>query len=284
MKKLISAFLCAVGLSGCSGDHILTPAAYTRDYATKLQASAPGYRVEVTRDLELRVIDSAGKEQTAFLDNSYAEYRLDPRNKDPITAKYISAFVTPGLAEGKVDRTRITPVIKDKAWIAEVRDAMKARGAQKIPENVYEPFNDSLIIVYVEDNPKSVRYLTPKDVVDAGINRGELRDLAVNNLKRLLPKIEAHGANGFFMLTAGGDYEASLLLLDGIWNSRQFQVAGEYVVAVPTRDVLLVTGTEEKEGVMKIREMAADIAAKGSYHLTPELFVYRAGRFVNFDK
>ncbi|HVM61724.1 MAG TPA: DUF1444 family protein [Verrucomicrobiae bacterium] len=284
MRKLISSLLCALGLSGCSGGHILTPQAYTRDFAAKLQASAPGYRVEVKRDLELRVIDSAGKEQTAFLDNSYAEYRLNPQNKDSIIARYASAFTAPGVAEGKVDKTRITPVIKDKAWIDEIRDAMKERGATKTPENVYEPFNDSLIIVYVEDNPTSVRYLTPKDVEDAGIRKEDLRGLAIDNLKRLLPEVEAHGGNGVFMLTAGGSYEASLLLLDGIWTNRQFQVTGDYVVAVPTRDVLLVTGTEDKEGVSKIRKMAADIAAKGPYRLTTELFVYRAGRFASFDK
>ena len=45
------------------------------------------------------------------------------------------------------------------------------------------------------------------------------------------------------MLKAGGDYEASLLLFDDIWRDGQVKVDGDIVVAVPAKDVLLVTGS-----------------------------------------
>jgi uncharacterized protein YtpQ (UPF0354 family) len=115
----------------------------------------------------------------------------------------------------------------------------------------------------------------------AKVERPELRALACENLKRLLPKIERHGTGGVYMVTAGGDYEASLLLLDSIWSGGEMEVKGEVVVAIPTRDLLLVTGSKDSEGIEKVKRMVKE-ASSGAYRLTQKLFVYRSGRFEEF--
>jgi uncharacterized protein YtpQ (UPF0354 family) len=84
------------------------------------------------------------------------------------------------------------------------------------------------------------------------------------------------------MITAGGDYEASLLVLDSIWSGGQMDVSGEAVVAVPTRDLLLVTGSQNPQGIEKVRQMVKEASDGGSYRLTQKLFVYRNGRFTEF--
>src|SRR4029450_9414253 len=115
---------------------------------------------------------------------------------------------------------------------------MLSRGAKEVPEHVYEDFSPDLIVVYAEDSPKNIRYLVPKDLELAKIDRAELRALACENLKRILPKIERHGTDGLYMLTAGGDYEASLLLLDSIWSGGPNDVQGAGVVAVSERALM----------------------------------------------
>jgi hypothetical protein len=59
-----------------------------------------------------------------------------------------------------------------------------------------------------------MRYLTDDDVSELGIERDDLRRLSVENLRRLLPDVQMAGDNGVFLMQAGGDYEASLLLID----------------------------------------------------------------------
>ena len=86
------------------------------------------------------------------------------------------------------------------------------------------------------------------------------------------------------MLVAGGNYEASLLLLDHVWNGGSLKVQGEIVIGVPARDLLLVTGSENQRGLARIREIAAEVVAESPYALTRELFVYRKGRFVRFTQ
>ena len=121
---------------------------------------------------------------------------------------------------------------------------MISRGVKKLPDNVYEDLNSDLIILYAEDSQKNIRYLTPADLEKVNIDRKELRNLACENLKKLLPKIERQGANGLYMITAGGDYEASLLLFGSMWIDMQKDVHGDVVVAIPTRDLLIVTGSD----------------------------------------
>jgi len=114
------------------------------------------------------------------------------------------------------------------------------------------------------------------------IEPGELRSLACENLKRLLPKIEYHGTNGLYMVTAGGNYEASLLLLDSIWHGGQMEVQGDIVVAIPTRDLLLVTGSKDARGIEKVKQMVKKATSRGAYRLIPQLFVYRNGKFEEY--
>ncbi|HTR40776.1 MAG TPA: DUF1444 family protein, partial [Pseudomonadales bacterium] len=80
----------------------------------------------------------------------------------------------------------------------------------------------------------------------------------------------------------GGDYEASLLLFDGIWNGIKNEVRGNVIAAIPTRDLLIVTGSEDPEGLQRMKKIIEDATTKGSYRLTKKLFVYREGKFNEF--
>jgi len=83
-------------------------------------------------------------------------------------------------------------------------------------------------------------------------------------------------------MSTGGNYEASLLLIDDIWSSGQIQVNGDIVVAIPTRDTLLVTGSRSRSGLKLVRELTAKFKSQGPYELTDTLFRYRDGRFTKF--
>ena len=144
-----------------------------------------------------------------------------------------------------------------------------------------EPFNDELSIVYVEDRPVSLRFLTTRD--DVG-DRAKLRELALVNLRKLLTKVEmAGGEDGIWIANTGGNYEASLLLSNRMWSSGQIKVDGDIVVAVPIKEALFVTGSENKKGIARLRALAAELAT-GPYALTTALFVYRDGTFVRFKE
>jgi uncharacterized protein YtpQ (UPF0354 family) len=110
-----------------------------------------------------------------------------------------------------------------------------------------------------------------------------LREAALTNLSRILPKIEIRpGADGVLLVSAGGEFDASLLLADNLWTGGQIKVDGDIVVAVPAKDVLIVTGSHNAAGLARLRAAAAKFAF-GPNGLTSALFAYRDGKFVRFE-
>jgi uncharacterized protein YtpQ (UPF0354 family) len=286
VKRILRVIFGALGLcSGCSESRVLTPKQFTKEFADTLRKSSDGLSIETIEDFHLKVTRPSGKHFNSFLNNAYDIYKQDPKTKLEVIQKFVvAALETEELAEG-VDRRRIVPVIKDRAYLEASRKEMVRRSDMKnIEDRVYEDFNSELIIFYAEDSPKNIRYLTVDALEEAKIARRELRALAAENLERLLPKIERRGGDGVYMVTAGGDYEASLLVLESIWTDGEMRVRGDFVVAIPTRDLLLVTGSEHQEGIQKLRWIAQQAFEKEfPFRLTPKLFVYRNGRFEDFE-
>lgn len=282
MKRFIDKISGFFGGQGTQ-QPVLSPGEFTREYAAALEATGAHASVEIIGDLELRETFSGEPPVTRFLNNAYDVYTRNPQFKDDIIKKFVTAGIESASAcRSVVDKTRIVPVIKDRKWMTETLQALAARGAEA-PEQVYDDFCQELVIMYAEDSPTSMRYLRPEDLEDAGIAREELRVLACANLRRLLPKIERMGTNGLYLFAAGGDYEASLLLFDTIWAGMQAEVDGEVVVAIPTRDILIATGTGNPDLLEQVRRAAFEAWSSGAYRLTPTLFVYRNGTFSEFD-
>jgi uncharacterized protein YtpQ (UPF0354 family) len=287
MKFLLSILTLSLLVIGIARAETLTPQAFTDAAAAAARAAMPSAQVTVAGNLHLETRSAGGEQITTDLHNAYETYLRAPERRDEVIRAYIGVLVesvTFGDAKTALDRTRIVPVLKPQRWVDGARQAQRnAKADTKVdpkPEILTDPFNSELAIVYAEDRPQSLRYLMTTD--DVG-DRAQLRDLALGNLNRMLPKIEMRqGADHIFLIEAGGNYEASLLLADGIWSSGQIAVDGDIVAAVPDRSALLVTGSRNRDGVARLRKMAAELAI-GPYALTPSLFVYRDGKFVKFD-
>jgi uncharacterized protein YtpQ (UPF0354 family) len=277
--RFVLAF-CAMMIAGSANAETLTPKAFTDAFAAAATAAIPSAKVTISGELELEVRSAAGKATTSDLRNAYVVYKRDPAQRDAVIHRYVDVLAeTLKVGEKRtLDRSRIVPVMKSVKWLEGVKQMPNGTGPPIEP--LTEPFNSELTIVYAEDGDKAVRFLTTRD--DVG-DRSKLHDLALANLHRLLPKIEMRGpANGLWLIEAGGQYESSLLLADSIWSSGQFEVDGDIVVAVPVKNAVFVTGSNNHAGLARLRALAAELA-NGPYGLTPQLLVYRNGKFVVFD-
>lgn len=280
MGKLLG-LIAAIFLAGTALAENLTPRAFTEVAAAAARRAMPSAGIAVVGDLQLETRTGSREAISTDLRNAYEVYLRDPLHLEDVLRRYIGVLaetVRLGNVKGAVDRASIVPVLKPVRWVVGVRTA---QGTRESPQPLTEPFNDELAIVYAEDRPQLVRYLTTRD--DVG-DRAKLRALALDNLRRVIPKIEMEGnSSGSFIIHAGGSYEASLLLVDDLWSSGQIKVDGDIVVAVPSREALLVTGSHNQASIRLLRSAAVKLAA-GPYALTSALFVYRGGKFVRFDQ
>jgi uncharacterized protein YtpQ (UPF0354 family) len=276
VKRIFALIACLLALGAHAAAEMLSPEQFTEEFRAALVGALPGHAVEVAEPLRLNVKKTDGEQATAFLDNAYNEYSRTPSTKADVIAKYLAAFVETAQGPRPLTPEQIVPVVKDRGWLKHVG------GSKANSKQVIEDLNGDLVVVYAEDGPQNIRYFSADDLEKAGVQRPALRELAIANLRRILPPPEAVKGPQISMMTAGQDYVSSLLLLDEIWNADNLAVDGDIVIAIPTRDVLLFTGSKNKDGVKKLRELAKKAHADGPYSLTDRLFVYRGGKFERF--
>ena len=208
------------------------------------------------------------------MDNSFAEYKNDPKDLKNVIEKYTLASKELFLSEESIQPNRIVPLIKDKRYFIQ---------SSKIIENfentfVYEKYNSELYIFYAEDKENSISYFTKEKYEELNTGLESIREKAIENLNSIVSKVERHGENGYFMLTAGGNYEASLILFD-IWNKEYFPVNGNLIIGIPSRDVIIVTGTKDKENVERLKKTVNEINETGDHIVSDKIFEFKNGQF-----
>jgi len=122
---------------------------------------------------------------------------------------------------------------------------------------VMRPFAADLVIMCAIDLPTHFRFVTYRELRDASISEDELHAVALRNLPSRLPEIEFHGEAPRFMVTAGGNFEATLLLFESLWEQVEEQMPGEILAVVPARDLLFVSASEWEGALSFMQEMAS---------------------------
>ncbi len=280
MKGLFAAVRSLFG--GRSTQPGMTRAEFTEEVARRVRIAAPEVDVQVAGELELGINATADGGNRAFLDNAYQMYLgASGRERDDLIDRFVRSFAeaTKGLERS---RDAIIPIVKDRGWLEDIRESMRRMGNEKVQDNLYEDLNDDLVVVYAIDTPSNIAYLNPDELEGLGVQREDLRALAVRNLRGLLPGIEVHRGELVNMVTADGNYEASLLLFADLWERERDRLRGEPVAAVPARDLLLFVDSANADAIAQLRQLAAKMRAEASYALTDRLFVLREGQWQPF--
>jgi hypothetical protein len=256
----------------------VSPDEFTAEMAAFISSADSNRKVETVEPLYLKVAVGTEDPSEVHLRNAYLEYLRDPRKR-----KFFIANFANSLLQAEVDSfipKNIIPTIKDCQFVTEVRATLNAKGKNADDFFVTEPYNDCLAIVYAVDSPKSVRFLNPADLQEVNLHGEPLRSFALENLKAMLPPVQVEGNGPVLSLKAGGMFESSLILLDRVWDKRELGIQGEIVVAIPSRETLLVTGSESGAGMMQIQKAARSIASRSGYGITERLFIRRDATFV----
>lgn len=262
-------------------DPPMDPVAFTEEVARRVRAAVPEIDVKIVGDLELAIDMTDEGGNRAFLHNAYQMYQGEsPKRRDDLIDRFVASFAE--AAKG-LERSpeAIIPVVKDRAWLVEIEASMRQMGGEG-QDKVYEHLNDDLVVVYAIDTPSNIAYLNPEELVRLGVERDALRALAVRNLRGLLPGIEVQRGEKLNMITADGNYEASLLLFSDLWEREREKLRGEPVAAVPARDLLLFADSADADAVAQLRQLAAKMREEAAYSLTDRLFVLREGQWLPF--
>jgi hypothetical protein len=275
MKKIIIAILL-VFMAPVWAGQLLSPMEFTQLYAKKARQLDNSHRYAIVKPLEVSV-----GERRSFLDNAYIEYQNNPQDLNDIMDRYLASFK--GLLEVEnrnYTKDQIFPVMKDYLYLKNVEKYIKKGKGGPGKALVYEKLNDVLYVLYAFDSETSIRFLSMDDVKKLGLKKSELRALAKKNLNKAIPDLKLRGdPSTLSLLVADGNYEASFLLFDKLWTKKQFPVKGDIVVYVPTRDLVLITGSKDKQGLQKARDIVYDPKNKWSHIVAEVGFVRKGNRW-----
>lgn len=209
----------------------------------------------------LRVEDEHG--QTANLVNLYAEFCSAPREqreavlRNTIRSWFVSGKEIPGSYEDAA--YDLLPTIRSRSFI-EFTILQLANDGNRGPNWPYQIVGEHLALGLVYDLPQAMRSISQDDLDHWDVSFYEALEKARENLARLGEQVFVGIADRAYVSATGDNYDASrLILLDAV---RQLTVQGEHVAMVPNRDTLIITGSEDEEGLSIMASLGEDAFRK----------------------
>jgi hypothetical protein len=277
----LSLLLSAVPVSAAPTSE--SAAAFTQAFVDELQRQAPQRRWTVKAPLELQSQD--GKQQV-FLDNAWAALRSGREDLASLVRQRLAVAERLDAVDAALSPEEIVPLLKPQSYL----DAVRAQFLRVKPEGgelpiAHADWAEGLLLVYAQDQPAGMRMLSPKDA--AALGADALRSLALENLGRLvraqggLRWQRQQGSGGAIVYRAQLDrnYEASAALLPG--SMAGLELRGEPLVFALSRELVLLTGSDDAEGIALLRDVARRLLEQLPYAISAQPYRVRAdGRWV----
>ena len=145
-------------------------------------------KVEQTDSIgQVKVTYEKDESITMFLENIWRQCKDSPDLRVETVERFIRVLTTPKDSRSEVPPIdSIVPTIKDWAYIGHSRQEEN----KELP-HVYEHFVGDLWILYAIDSADAIRSLTKTQLKALQVEPAQLKSIAIQNLRRILPPYSA---------------------------------------------------------------------------------------------
>lgn len=143
--------------------------------------------------------------------------------------------------------------------------------------------------MYLVNQGETSNYATLGQMRAAGLTPQKLRQVALDNLAAYLGKHQQSFKllslqDNAFGLRLDGQFEASLVLLDSLWDeSLKKFLPNAPVVTIPSRDVCAFCDASSPDGIAALRAISARVSEKGDHLISSGLFIRKAGMWLPYE-
>lgn len=150
---------------------------------------------------------------------------------------------------------------------------------QPIMQELYE----DLMLCFAVDTGSSYELLQNKILpLNPGLTPEKLYEACVHGMAgEVQGQVKMHGdPDEVIMVTAGGNFEAALILLPYVWESVHNTMGPEVIVALPARDLLFIAKASNPAAVFKMKNMVKECFEEGKITglLSKGLYLRTAGQ------
>jgi uncharacterized protein YtpQ (UPF0354 family) len=140
--------------------------------------------------------------------------------------------------------------------------------------------SSGLLVGYVVDGGTHFQYVQRRHLLAERMSEADLHRCALVNLAVLLKDgaAEVHPCADCFVVVFDGNWEASLLLVDDLWDRQLAHLAPNgFVAVVPNRNILAFCDLKTPEGPLQLRRIIQSVGA-GDHPISTALY-YRDPTF-----
>lgn len=210
---------------------------------------------KVTYDAETFTLTREDDDQTFYLGNAFAEYeRAEEEDREQVIRVFLSTWFTSQFELPEtfdLAKSDILVTVRDRSYF-EVDIPLCSEQLSLADGLIYSEFAECLAIAPVYDMPTSIRSLSDEDLAAWGVTLYEVIEIAKQNLREMTEEYAQAGE--LFLFASGDSHDAARILLTEVIES--LPVTGRPVAMVPNREMLLVTGEENDEGLAAMLAMA----------------------------
>lgn len=227
---------------------------FAREMMTALRRA--GDREDIVYDREQFRLVRPKSSNVTNLATIYAEHCALPRSERRAHLRRLAeAFVSvrDELPESFDEaRSHLRPKIWTRAQFANMDLQQRLDGSSALDLPLY-PMGEHLVTTVVYDLPASMRTLTQSDFEGWNTTYYQAMETARLNLEESTLAWARIGDHLHSAMT-GDNYDSARALLTG--QIREFEVRGDPVAMIPARDTLLITGSDDVDGLKVMLDLA----------------------------
>jgi len=148
------------------------------------------------------------------------------------------------------------------AYLKEIwREDREGETAIKIPDDqnmLEKEFTEDMSIFYLLDEGDSFLFVNGKMLSESTYTLDDLHQIGLKNLYDISKTMQASkNDKGIIYFTGNGNFEASLVLVDYIWDSWLIdECPNGYYVTLPARDILAICDKSNDIGIQELKRIA----------------------------
>jgi len=150
---------------------------------------------------------------------------------------------------------------------------------------VIRELGNGLGVGYLIDEGSTYGYVQHRDLASSQLSESDLHKIGIENLSRVADeRLRVQPYDTIFALLMGGTFEASMILLDDLWDHSLTEYVGDDVmVVIPARDVLAFGDASSPDVIRGLQAVIDRLVVAGTAELATVPYRRRGGQWFAYD-
>lgn len=245
------------------------PEAFTKLVARRFGKELRRIEVHITGPLEL-LVDG----YRVDLDDLHRamQHHKAQAEAEAMLQRFIDAFVS---TQRLMDTSLPLEMVRSRIF-PQIRSLEKMRHTSP-DQIVAQPFINDTFIIYMIDLKDTAGPVSTEQLIKWGVDADDLDHIARQNLAQCQPGLELqlfkNDDTTAALFNTGDGYDASRLLLDQLYPKLSPEMGGNFLVAIPTRDVFIAFPDRPSAFLDKLLKRISSDFRVLPYPITSDLFL-----------